>query len=116
LKLARIFVTVPRPGHREGTFWWWWCYPTPSERWGHGETPRRPNSRATPQGLDQRSKMEEVVTVGSLTRRPKRSLSSAKVPFLFSSQAATCYYQSNHSKVEAIPFKALLNTHKEHNK
>jgi len=25
------------------------------------------------------------------------------VPFRFSSQAATCCYQSNHSKVEAIP-------------
>jgi len=25
-----------------------------------------------------------------------------------SSQAATCYYQSNHSKVEAIPLSALL--------
>jgi len=24
-----------------------------------------------------------------------------------SSQAATCYYQSNHSKVEAIPISAL---------
>jgi len=41
--------------------WWWWCYPNPSERWGHGGTPRRPNSQATPQGLDQRSKMEKVV-------------------------------------------------------
>jgi len=35
---------------------WWWCYPT-----GRGETPRRPNSRGTPQGMDQKSKMEEVV-------------------------------------------------------
>jgi len=41
--------------------WWWWCYPTSSEGWGRGGTPRRPNSRATPQGLDQKSKMEEVV-------------------------------------------------------
>jgi len=40
---------------------WWLYYPTPSEGWGRGETPRRPNSRATPQGLDQMSKMEEVV-------------------------------------------------------
>jgi len=39
---------------------WWWYYPTPSEEWGRGGTPRRPNSRATPQGLDQRSKMEVV--------------------------------------------------------
>jgi len=29
--------------------------------WRRGGTPRRTNSRATPQGLDQRSKMEEVV-------------------------------------------------------
>jgi len=34
---------------------------------------------------------------------------TAKWPFRFSSQAATCYYryQSNHSKVEAIPLSAL---------
>jgi len=31
----------------------------------------------------------------------------SEVPFLPSSQAATCYYQSNHSKVEAIPLSAL---------
>jgi len=41
--------------------WWWWCYPTLSEGWGRRGPPRRPNSRATPQGLEQRSKMEEVV-------------------------------------------------------
>jgi len=35
--------------------------PTPSEEWGHGGTPQRPNRWAMPQGLDQRSKMEEVV-------------------------------------------------------
>jgi len=29
--------------------------------WGRGEAPRRPNNRATLQGLNQRSKMEEVV-------------------------------------------------------
>jgi len=28
-------------------------------------------------------------------------------PFRSSSQAATCYYQFNHSKVEAIPVSAL---------
>jgi len=22
---------------------WWWCYPTPSEGWGRGGIPRRPN-------------------------------------------------------------------------
>jgi len=27
--------------------------------------------------------------------------------FRFSSQATTCYYQSNHSNVETIPFSAL---------
>ena len=36
----------------------WWYYPTPSEGWGCGGTLRRPNSRATPQGLDHRSKIE----------------------------------------------------------
>ena len=30
-------------------------YPTPSEGWGHGGKPWSPRSRATPQGLDQRS-------------------------------------------------------------
>jgi len=35
--------------------------PAPSEGWGRGETPRKPNSRAMPHGLDQRSKIEEVV-------------------------------------------------------
>jgi len=32
---------------------------------------------------------------------------TAKWPLRSSSQAATCYYQSNHSKVEAIPLSAL---------
>jgi len=32
---------------------------------------------------------------------------TAKRPFRFSSQAVTCYYQSNHAKVEAIPLSAL---------
>jgi len=40
--------------------WWWWCYPTPSERWEREGTPWRLKSRATPQGLDQRSKMDVV--------------------------------------------------------
>jgi len=36
------------------------------------------------------------------------ALSFIKIPFRYSSQAAaTCYYQSNHSKVEAIPLSAL---------
>ena len=35
-----------------------WYYPTPSDGWGRGGTPRRPNSRATPQGLDHRSRIE----------------------------------------------------------
>ena len=30
-------------------------YPTPSEGWGYGGRPWSPRSRATPQGLDQRS-------------------------------------------------------------
>jgi len=32
---------------------------------------------------------------------------TAKGPFRFLSQAVTCYFQSNHSKVEAIPLSAL---------
>jgi len=39
----------------------WCCYPTPSEGWRRGGTLRRPNSRATAQDLDQRSKMEVVL-------------------------------------------------------
>ena len=39
-------------------WWWWWYNPTPSEGWGRGGTPRRPNSRATPQGLDHRLRIE----------------------------------------------------------
>jgi len=35
--------------------------PDPFRGLGCGGTPQRPNSRATPQGLDQRSKMKEVV-------------------------------------------------------
>jgi len=35
--------------------------PDSSEGWGHGGTLRISNSRATSQGLDQRSKMEKVV-------------------------------------------------------
>jgi len=35
--------------------------PDPFREMGRGGTPRRPNSRATPQGLNQRSKMEKVV-------------------------------------------------------
>jgi len=31
----------------------------------------------------------------------------AKWPFRSSSQAATCYYQSNHSKVKEIPLSVL---------
>jgi len=36
---------------------------------------------------------------------------TAKCPFWSSSQAATCYYQSNHSNVEAIPLSALAQGH-----
>ena len=32
--------------------------PDPFRGMGHGGTPRRPNSRATPQGLDHRSRIE----------------------------------------------------------
>ena len=39
-------------------WWWWWYNPTPSEGWGRRGTPRRPNSRATLQGLDHRSRIE----------------------------------------------------------
>jgi len=40
---------------------WWWRYPTPSEVWDRGETPRKPNNRDTPQNRNQRSKIEDVV-------------------------------------------------------
>ena len=35
---------------------WWWYYPAPSEGWGRGGTPRRPNGRATLQGLVHRER------------------------------------------------------------
>jgi len=44
-------VKVHKSNHSN---WYWWCYPTPSEGWWRGETLRIPNSRASPQGLDQR--------------------------------------------------------------
>jgi len=53
-------LSEPDPDNNKPNYkaWWsWWCYPTSS---GHGGTPRRPNSQATTQGLDQRSKMKEV--------------------------------------------------------
>jgi len=38
---------------------------------------------------------------------PRPGDSKGTGSFWFSRQAATCYYQSNHSKVEAIPLSAL---------
>ena len=62
LRFAGLAASLFCPGEARGVFavwwWWWWYYPTPSEGWGHGGTPRRPNSRATPQGLDHRSRIE----------------------------------------------------------
>ena len=43
-------------GRRDLHYGWWWYYPTPSEGWERGGTPRRPNNRAIPQGLDQKSR------------------------------------------------------------
>jgi len=88
--------------------WWWWCYPTPSEGWGRGGTPRRPNSRAIPQGLDQRSKMEEVMkqwfqTIGGRPdgRAPRSSClaihlldCSASEPFLCAILADFYFFSS----------------------
>jgi len=42
-----------------------------------------------------------------LDKVPRLDHLLAKGPFRSSSQAATCYYQSNHSKVEAISLSAL---------
>jgi len=42
------------------SFTWWWCYPTLSERRWRGGTPRRPNSGATLQGLDQNGSCTDV--------------------------------------------------------
>ena len=51
--------------------------PAPSEGWGRVGTPRRPNSRATPQGLDHRSRIEREepkidLRRGSEARQSKR--------------------------------------------
>jgi len=51
---------------------WWWCYPNPSEGWGRGGTPRRPNSRATPQGLD-RGKINQRLVASSWWHSPRSS-------------------------------------------
>ena len=48
--------TIPRTPTTCGGLWWY--YPTPSEGWGRWGTPWRPNSWATPQGLDHRSWIE----------------------------------------------------------
>jgi len=37
------------------------CYPTPFEEWEREGIRRKTNNRATPQSLDQRSKMKEVM-------------------------------------------------------
>jgi len=39
----------------------WCCYPAPSEEWGCGGTHRDPTVEPPSQGLDQRSKMKELV-------------------------------------------------------
>ena len=54
---------------------WWRYYPTPSEGWGHGETPQRPNSQATPQGLDHRSRVEREEPKIDLRRGPEEGQS-----------------------------------------
>jgi len=56
LVLAHLIVKVPQPGDSKVTF----CgdggatWPL-LEGWGRGGAPWRPNSRVTPQGLNQRS-------------------------------------------------------------
>jgi len=50
---------------------------------------------------------EGQVGVAILLGKVPRSYDS-EGPFRSSNQAATCYYQSNHSKVEAIPVSAFL--------
>jgi len=54
------------------TRWWWWYYPTPSEGLGRGGTPRRPNSRVMPQGLDWRSKWKKWCQRGSDAGQSRR--------------------------------------------
>jgi len=41
-------------------WYWWWCYPTPSED-GDMEELYGDQTVRQPEGLDQRSKMEEAV-------------------------------------------------------
>ena len=58
-KVPLLKESVPEAeGTAKMEWWWWWYYPTPSEGWGRRGTPRRPNSRATLQGLDHRSRVE----------------------------------------------------------
>ena len=55
--------------------WYWWYYPAPSEGWGRRGTPQRPNSRTTPQVLNQKSRTESGVVDlrrGSETEQSQR--------------------------------------------
>ena len=58
-----LFPTCLSTVNSSRLFWgpaWWWGNPTLSEGWGRGETPQRLNSRATRQGLDQKSNVKSV--------------------------------------------------------
>jgi len=94
------FVLLPRLGLflNFEQKWFWWCYPTPSEGWGRGETPRRPNSRTTPQGLDQKSKMEKVEPKMARLRGSDAGQSRRRwvksCRFRLSCQTARSYYQT----------------------
>jgi len=69
--------------HQYSDYALWWCYPTPSEWCGCGGTPRRPNSRATPQDLDQRSKLEDVVPKLAHRRGVRRRCKKNSLSVLF---------------------------------
>jgi len=56
-----LFVELLRRQRRGCVTSWWLCYLTPSVWWKREGIPRRPNSRATLQDLDQRSKTKDVV-------------------------------------------------------
>jgi len=89
------------------TAWWWWCYPIPSEGWGHGRIPRRPDSRATPQGLDQRSKMEEVVPTMARPRGLKQLRSISLNNTIFSIQTSTSMCWCNSRFIRLAQFLIL---------
>jgi len=79
--------------------------PTLSEGWGSGGTPRRPNILAMPQGLNQRSKIEEVVQ--TLTCQRGSDVGNAEVGELDPAEASAGACKKNSSILSCIGKRSL---------